>query len=55
MKGYGFIKRETGQDVFCHFSSIVMEGFKSPDAGQAVEFEVVENAKGLEARNLTPL
>ncbi len=46
-KGYGFIQRQTGEDVFVHFSAIVMDGYKSLNEGQAVEFEVKKGPKGL--------
>ena len=45
-KGFGFIERENGSDVFVHFSSIKDEGFKTLKEGQSVEFTVVENEKG---------
>ena len=52
-KGYGFITPEDGEDVFVHFSSIEStEGYKSLDEGQAVEFEVTEGPKGLQASNV---
>ena len=51
-KGYGFIERENGEDVFVHYSSIGEEGFKTLDEGQEVEFEVVEGQKGPQASNL---
>ena len=52
-KGFGFIEREEGPDVFVHFSSIQgEEGFKSLAEGDAVEFEVVEDEKGLKAVNV---
>ena len=58
-KGYGFIEREGGEDVFVHFSAITMEGYKSLTEGQRVEFEVVQGPKGAQAANvyggLTPL
>jgi cold shock protein len=52
-KGYGFIKRESGEDVFVHFKSIVGEGYKSLNEGDAVQFEVEQGAKGLQAVNVT--
>ncbi|MBE6098608.1 MAG: cold shock domain-containing protein [Anaerovibrio sp.] len=51
-KGYGFIERENGDDVFVHFSAIVDEGFKTLNEGQAVEFEIVEGARGPQAANV---
>ena len=54
-KGYGFISQESGNDVFVHFSSIQGDGFKSLDEGQAVEFEVTDGPKGLQAVNVTKL
>jgi len=54
-KGYGFIRRETGEDVFVHFSAIQDSGYRTLDEGQAVEFEVVKGPKGLQAANVTRL
>ena len=54
-KGYGFIQRQTGEDVFVHFSAITMDGYKSLNEGQAVEFEVKKGPKGLQAENVTGL
>lgn len=52
-KGYGFICAENSQEeIFAHFSSIVMEGYKSLKAGQPVDFEVSNGAKGLHALNI---
>ena len=51
-KGYGFISDENGKDVFVHFSGLVMEGFKTLDEGQAVEFDVTEGEKGPQATNV---
>ncbi len=51
-KGYGFISREDGPDVFVHFSDIQGEGFKTLAEGELVEFEIVEDAKGLKAVNV---
>ncbi len=53
-KGYGFIEREGGEDVFVHFSAIAGEGYKSLTEGQQVEFEVVQGDKGLQAANVQP-
>ena len=52
-KGYGFIEREGGEDVFVHFSAITMDGYKSLTEGQKVEFEVVQGPKGAQAANVT--
>ena len=52
-KGYGFIEQEGGDDVFVHFSAIQMEGFKTLQEGQAVEFEIKDGDKGLHAANVT--
>jgi CspA family cold shock protein len=52
-KGYGFINREDGEDVFIHYSSIQGTGYRVLQDGQKVEFEVVQGKKGLEATNLT--
>ena len=51
-KGYGFIQRQSGEDVFVHFSAIQAEGYKSLNEGQAVEFEVVTGPKGLQAEEV---
>ena len=51
-KGYGFIAREGGDDVFVHFSAIQDEGFKTLNEGQDVEFEIVEGARGPQAANV---
>lgn len=52
-KGYGFIEREGGQDVFVHFSAIQSEGFRNLEEGQKVEFTVEQGAKGPQASNVT--
>ncbi|HZS70406.1 MAG TPA: cold-shock protein, partial [Candidatus Acidoferrum sp.] len=54
-KGFGFIQRQTGEDVFVHFSAIQADGYRSLNDGQAVEFEVVRGPKGLQAANVQPL
>src|SRR5262249_22342731 len=54
-KGFGFIQRQSGEDVFVHFSAIVADGYKSLNEGQAVEFEVTKGPKGLQAANVTNL
>ncbi|WP_220033132.1 cold shock domain-containing protein [Aneurinibacillus soli] len=54
-KGFGFIERENGDDVFVHFSAIQSEGFKSLEEGQSVEFEIVEGARGPQAANVIKL
>jgi len=54
-KGYGFIEREDGGDVFVHFSAILMDGFKTLQEGENVEFEVVDGPKGLQAANVTKI
>jgi CspA family cold shock protein len=51
-KGYGFIAREEGADVFVHFSEIRGEGFRSLEEGQSVEFNVEQGQKGLQATNV---
>jgi cold shock protein len=54
-KGYGFISRQSGDDVFVHFSAIQSNGFRSLQEGQAVEFEVTRGQKGFQAENVRPL
>ena len=51
-KGYGFIERSEGGDVFVHFSAIQTDGFKTLEEGQSVKFEVVEGNRGLQAANV---
>jgi CspA family cold shock protein len=52
-KGYGFIERAEGGDVFVHFNAIVGDGFRNLEEGQRVEFTVAQGQKGLQAENVT--
>jgi CspA family cold shock protein len=54
-KGYGFISREDGDDVFVHFSAIQGEGYRTLEEGQRVEFDVGPGKKGEEAQNVRPV
>ena len=54
-KGYGFIEREEGDDVFVHFSAIQEDGFKSLEDGDEVEFEIVEGDRGPQAENVVKI
>ena len=54
-KGYGFIGREDGEDMFVHFSAIEMQGYRQLKEGQKVEFSVEKGPKGLQAANVTPV
>ena len=54
-KGYGFIERDDGEELFVHFSGIKGQGFRTLRDGQAVEFDVEQDAKGPRAVNVTPL
>ncbi len=54
-KGYGFISDPDGNDIFVHYTGLNMEGFKTLDEGQEVEFDVVEGTKGPQATNVTKL
>jgi CspA family cold shock protein len=51
-KGYGFIERAEGDDVFVHFSAITMDGYRSLQEGQHVQFDVEQGDKGLQAKNV---
>lgn len=52
-KGFGFIEREGGEDVFVHFSAIQMEGYKTLEEGMTVEFDIVKGDRGVQAANVT--
>ena len=54
-KGFGFIQRQSGEDVFVHFSAIQGDGYRSLTEGQAVEFDVTKGPKGLQAANVVGL
>jgi CspA family cold shock protein len=54
-KGFGFIQRENGDDVFVHFSAIQGDGYKSLDEGQRVEFNVIKGQRGPQAENVVKL
>ncbi len=54
-KGFGFIKDEEDNDIFVHFSGLNMEGYKTLDEGDSVEFEVIETEKGRQAVNVTKI
>ena len=51
-KGYGFIQRSTGEDVFVHFSALQMDGYRTLEEGSEVEFDVKQGPKGLQAENV---
>ncbi len=53
-KGFGFISREDGDDVFVHHSAIQMEGYRTLTEGQRVEFDIVDGPKGQQAANVRP-
>jgi len=54
-KGYGFIARDDGEDVFVHFSALQTEGYRSLDEGQRVEFSIESSPRGLQARDVVTL
>jgi cold shock protein len=54
-KGFGFLQQESGEDVFCHFSAIGGDGFKSLTEGDNVSFDIVKGPKGLQAANVIKL
>ena len=54
-KGYGFILRDDGKDVFVHFKSILMDGYKTLNEGDEVQYEVEEGPKGFQARNVSKI
>lgn len=54
-KGYGFIERDQGGDIFVHFSAILADGYRSLEEGQRVEFTVAQGAKGLQAQEVVVL
>lgn len=54
-KGYGFLGREDGPDVFVHFSAIQTDGYKSLKEGQKVEFDIIQGTQGAQADNVRPL
>jgi CspA family cold shock protein len=54
-KGYGFIEREGGDDVFVHFSAIQIEGYKSLNEGQRVQFDIEKGQRGDQAANVVPV
>lgn len=54
-KGYGFIERESGEDIFVHYSAIQSDGYRTLNEGQRVEFTVEQGAKGLHASNVVAL
>jgi len=54
-KGFGFISRQSGDDVFVHFSAIQAGGFRSLQEGQSIEFDVTKGPKGFQAENVRPL
>lgn len=53
-KGFGFIEQESGEDVFVHYSAIAIDGYRTLNEGQKVEFETEQGQKGLQAKNVIP-
>ena len=54
-KGFGFTERESGTDVFVHYSAITMDGYKTLEEGAEVQFDIVDGMKGAQAANVTPV
>ncbi len=54
-KGYGFINRGQGEDIFVHYSQIMEDGYRSLDEGQEVEFDLTETERGLQAKNVVKI
>ena len=54
-KGYGFISDSEGNDIFVHYSGLVMDGFKTLEEGQAVSYDLTEGARGMQASNVVKL
>ena len=54
-KGFGFLEQDEGEDVFVHFRAIQIDGFKTLDEGQKVEFKIIKGDKGLQAEEVVPL
>ena len=54
-KGYGFIERESGEDIFVHYNAILGDGYRNLDEGQRVEFTVVQGQKGLQAQDVVAI
>ena len=54
-KGYGFINNDAGDDIFVHYSGLIMDGFKTLEEGQSVEFELIDGPKGPQAINVVKL
>ncbi|MBX6395051.1 MAG: cold-shock protein [Alicyclobacillaceae bacterium] len=54
-KGYGFISKDDGEDVFVHYSAIQTQGYRTLEEGQLVEFDIVQGARGPQAANVVPV